>query len=599
MMSLETPKYVSDLVVYLLHELGMDYATLNPGAATRGLHESLVTYGGNRAPEVITCCHEEIAVAMAEGYYLATGRPQVTLVHDIVGLQHASKAIYEAWLNNIPMLILGGTGPLDASHRRPWIDWIHTAQVQAQLVRDYVKWDDQPQGASSVVESVLRAYQIAMTDPKGPVYLCFDVELQESPLPTNFQLPDLARYRPPAPPAGSTEAIDAATQALLDAEWPVLVVEGLGRTPGGTQALQNLAELLGLPVLEHGAAFNLPNRHPLNLTGANAEVLNEADLVLSVDVRDIEAVLKRPVSEPGIVPAGLPRTPSGYNRRYESLTPEGTRFIRVGLADYGVKSWPSSYGRLYPADISILGDGAQVLRELTRQCREATTGALQKRVAARSARAEKLHHAIYDRYQTDLRTRWWAQQPTSTARLAAEVWESVRGEDWVLAHGSLSGWERRLWDMAEASRCIAGGGGTGTGMGVALGVALAFRGTGKVCVSIQNDGDLLYTPGSLWTAAAHDIPMLVVMFNNRSYYQDVGHQTAITKMRDRPLEHVGVGVNLDRPATDFALLARSFNLYGDGPILDPEAIRPALEKGLKVMKEERRLALIDTITQPR
>jgi thiamine pyrophosphate-dependent acetolactate synthase large subunit-like protein len=585
--------------VYLLHELGVEYATLNPGATTRGLHESLVTYGGNKAPEVITCCHEEIAVAMAEGYYLATGRPQATLVHNIVGLQHASKAIYEAWLNNVPMLILGGTGPLDASHRRPWIDWIHTAQVQGQLVRDYVKWDDQPQGALSAAESVLRAYQIAMTDPKGPVYLCFDVELQESPLPADFQLPDLTRYRPPAPPAGNAEVIAAAAQALLGAEWPVLVVEGLGRTPGGTEALQCLAELLGSPVLEQGAAFNLPNRHPLNLTGANTDVLKDADLVVSVDVRDIEAVLKRPVSEPGIVPAGLPRTPSGYNRRYENLTSEGTTFIRIGVADYGVKSWPSSYGRLYPADLAILGDATQVLRELTRVCQAGMTGAVQNRAAARSARAATIHESVYERFHKDLQERWWEQKPTATARLAAEVWEAIKGEDWVLAHGSLSGWERRLWEMAEASRCVAGGGGTGTGMGVALGVALAFRGSGKACVSIQNDGDLLYTPGSLWTAAAHDIPMLVVMFNNRSYYQDVGHQTAITKIRQRPLDQVGVGVNLDRPATDFAMLARSFNLYGDGPILDAEAIRPALARGLKVVKEERRLALIDTITQAR
>jgi acetolactate synthase I/II/III large subunit len=599
MMSLEKPQYVSDLVVYLLHELGFDYATLNPGATTRGLHESLVTYGGNKTPEVITCCHEEIAVAMAEGYYLATGRPQVTLVHNIVGLQHASKAIYEAWLNNTPMLILGGTGPLDASHRRPWIDWIHTAQVQGQLVRDYVKWDDQPQGATSVAESILRAYQIAMTDPKGPVYLCFDVELQESPLPADFQLPDLTRYRPPAPPTGNAEAIAAAAQALLDAEWPVLVVEGLGRAPGGTEALQALAELLDLPVLEQGAAFNFPNRHRLNLTGANVEVLKAADLVVTVNVRDIEAALKRPVAESGIVPTGLPRAPSGYSRRYESVTPQGTKFIRVGLTDYGIKSWPSSYGRIFPADVSILGEAPQVLRELTRLCQDGMTGTVQNRVAARTARAEKLHTTVHEHFQKDLRERWWEQKPTSTARLAAEVWEAIQGEDWVLAHGSLSGWERRLWDMTEASRCIAGGGGTGTGMGVALGVALAFRGTDKVCVSIQNDGDLLYTPGSLWTAAAHDIPMLVVMFNNRSYYQDVGHQTAITRMRQRPLDHVGVGVNLDRPATDFALLARSFNLYGDGPILDAEAIRPALARGLKVVKEERRLALVDTITQPR
>jgi thiamine pyrophosphate-dependent acetolactate synthase large subunit-like protein len=598
-MSLEKPQYVSDLVVYLLHALGVDYATLNPGATTRGLHESLVTYGGNTAPEVITCCHEEIAVAMAEGYYLATGRPQVTLVHNIVGLQHASKAIYEAWLNNTPMLILGGTGPLDATHRRPWIDWIHTAQVQAQLIRDYVKWDDQPQGALSVAESLLRAYQIAMTDPKGPVYLCFDVELQESHLPSDLQLPDLTRYRPPAAPTGNAEAIAEAAQALVAAEWPVLVVEGLGRTPGGSAALQSLAELLGLPVLEQGAAFNLPNRHPLNLTGANVEVLKEADLVVTVGIRDIEAVLKRPVREAGIVPAGLPRVPSGYSRLSESLIADKTRLVRIGLEDYGTRSWASSYGRLYPADISILGEGTQVLRELTRLCREAMSGDVQRRVATRSARAEKLHTATYDRVQQDLRERWWAQQPTSTARLAAEIWEAIKGEDWVLVHGSLSGWERRLWEMTEGTRCIAGGGGTGTGMGVALGVALAFRGTGKVCVSIQNDGDLLYTPGSLWTAAHHDIPMLVVMFNNRSYYQDVGHQTAITRMRERSLDHVGVGVNLDRPHTDFAALARSFSLYGEGPILDSEEIRPALARGLKVVREEGRLALIDTVTQPR
>ena len=247
-------------------------------------------------------------------------------------------------------------------------------------------------------------------------------------------------------------------------------------------------------MLEQGAAFNLPNRHPLNLTGANTEVLKDADLVVSVDVRDIEAVLKRPVSEPGIVPAGLPRTPSGYNRRYESLTSAGTKFVRIGVADYGVKSWPSSYGRLYPADVAILGEATQVLLELTRLCQEGMTGAVQNRAAARSCPVpQRSTKASMNASIKTSSKRWWAQQPTATARLAAEVWEAIKGEDWVLAHGSLSGWERRLWEMTDASRCIAGGGGTGTGMGVALGVALAFRGTGKVCVSVQNDGDLLYT----------------------------------------------------------------------------------------------------------
>ncbi len=220
------------------------------------------------------------------------------------------------------------------------------------------------------------------------------------------------------------------------------------------------------------------------------------------------------------------------------------------------------------------------------------------RSTRRTARAREIHAAVATRVQKDLKERWWAQKPISTARLAAEIWETIRGQDWVLVHGSLSGWERRLWEMKDGSRCIAGGGGTGTGMGVAMGVALAFRGTGKVCVSIQNDGDLLYTPGSLWTAAHHDIPMLMVMFNNRSYYQDVGHQLAVTRMRQRSLDNVGVGVSLEGPATDFATLAKSFGLYGDGPIVSPEEIRPALERSLKVVKEGK-LALIDTVTQPR
>ena len=478
-MPLEQPRYVSDLIVYLLHELGIDYVTLNPGATTRGLHESLVTYGGNQAPEVITCCHEEVAAAMAEGYYLATGKPLVTLVHNIVGLQHASKAIYEAWLRHTPMLVLGGTGPLDASHRRPWIDWIHTAQVQGQIVRDYVKWDDQPQGALSVAESVLRAYQIAMTDPKGPVYLCFDVELQESPLPAGFALPDLSRYRPPVAPSGNDEAIAKAADALLGAAWPVLIVEGVGKTPGGAEALRALVDLLGLPVLEQGSVWNLANHHPLNLTGANVEILKGADVVVTVGVQDVEAVLKRPVPEPDIVPTGLPRVTSGYRRLYESLIPETTTLVRIGLEPYGVTSWASHYGRLFPADISILGDATQVLHALTQHCQTAMDDRVQKRVASRAERAAQMHTGLYERIQEELHDRWWGQQPISTARLAAEIWQAIRDEDWVLVHGSLSGWERRLWEMQDGARCIAGGGGTGTGMGVALGAALAFRQTNK------------------------------------------------------------------------------------------------------------------------
>jgi thiamine pyrophosphate-dependent acetolactate synthase large subunit-like protein len=598
-MSLRRPEYVSDLIVYLLNGLGVEYIPLNPGATIRGIHESVVSYGGNHAPELITCCHEELAVAMAHGYYLATGRLQATMVHDMVGLQHASKAIYEAWLEHIPMIIIGGTGPVDASHRRPWIDWIHTSQVQAQLVRDYVKWDDQPMGAESVAESVLRGYQIAMTEPRGPVYLCFDVELQESRLPADFPLPDLSKYQVPVSPGGNQEAVQQVAQALLAAEWPVLVAEGLGRKPGGPEALETLATLIGAPVIERGSGFNLSNRHPLNVTGANADVLKDADLVVSLGVSDLEQVLRRPATAGNVVPAGLPRAPSGFSRSYESLIQQEAKLVRIGLEDYGIRAWSSSYGRLLPTDISLLGDEVEVLHQLAQHCRDGLSGSAASRAAGRATRVQEIHDGMFAQLEKDLRERWWEQKPTSTARLAAEIWETIKEEDWVLVHGSLSGWERRLWDFSDPARCIAGGGGTGTGMGVAMGAALAFRGTDKVCVSIQNDGDLLYTAGSLWTVAHHKIPMLVVMFNNRSYYQDIGHQTAVTEMRERSLENVGIGVDLQGPEPDFATLAKSFSLYGDGPILDLDEIQPALQRGLAETKGPGRFALIDTVTQPR
>ena len=598
-MSLEIPEFVSDLVIYLLNELGVEYAPLNPGATIRGLHESVVNYGNNTNPELITCCHEELAVAMAEGFYLATGRPQVALAHNIVGLQHASKAIYEAFLNNIPMIILGGTGPLDASHRRPWIDWIHTAQVQGQIVRDYVKWDDQPLGAQSVAESVLRAYQIAMTEPRGPVYLCFDVELQEARLPDDFVLPDISRYQVPASPQGNPEAVEEAAKALMAAENPVIVVEGLGRTPGGSETLQTLVDLVGAPVIEIGSAYNLPNSHPLNVTGANAEVLRDTDLVLAAGVSNLEAVLTRSVASASATAPVTPRGRSGYNRVFESSIPSGTKIIQIGLNDYGIKSWPSNYGRILATDTAILGDEIQVLKQITKVCQDSMGAGSRKRATDRIPKIIKIHSDLYDGLHKEVKERLWDQTPTSTARLASEIWEVIKDEDWVLVHGSLSGWERRLWDVSDESRWVAGGGGTGTGMGVAMGAALAFRGTDKVCVSIQNDGDLLYTAGSLYTLAHHDIPMLVVMFNNRSYYQDVGHQTAVASNRERSVETVGIGVNIDAPFTDFATLAHSFGLSGIGPILNAEAIGPALKHGLEIVKNEKRACVIDTIVQPR
>jgi len=165
-------RYGSDLVVDLLKILGIEYVALNPGSSFRGIHDSLVNYESGRTPnpEMVLCCHEEIAVAVAHGYAKATGKIMPAIVHNVVGLQHASMAIYNAWCDHTPVMVMGGTGPMNTSKRRPWIDWIHTAQVQGNLVRDFVKWDDQPVGVEAFPSSMMRGYRIAMSDPGGPVW---------------------------------------------------------------------------------------------------------------------------------------------------------------------------------------------------------------------------------------------------------------------------------------------------------------------------------------------------------------------------------------------------------------------------------------------
>ena len=208
--------YGSDLMVEVLHTLGIHYIALNPGASYRGLHDSLVNFGHGEPPEIILCTHEEIAVALANGYTRATGEPMATGLHNVVGLLHASMAIFNAWCDRTPMLNLGGGGPQDATLRRS-TDWVHSALVQGNLVRDFVKYDDQPYSLESVPESLLRAYRIATTEPKGPVYICLDADLQEQRISAPLLVPDMRLYRAPAAPAPNPEALQEAAALLVNA----------------------------------------------------------------------------------------------------------------------------------------------------------------------------------------------------------------------------------------------------------------------------------------------------------------------------------------------------------------------------------------------
>lgn len=581
-MAESTPRYGSDLIVNLLKVLGIEYVALNPGSSFRGIHDSLVNYNQNRNPEIVLCCHEEIAVSVAHGYAKAAGKPMAAIVHDVVGLQHASMAIYNAWCDRTPVLVLGGTGPMDTSKRRPWIDWIHTALVQGNLVRDFVKWDDQPTGLGAIPNSILRGYRIATTEPQGPVYLCFDVELQEAPLEEGIRVPEPARYRPPAPLQADSDSIREAARLLQEAEHPLIVADYLGRNNSSVLSLVELADLLAIPVIDRGARLNFPNTHPLNLTGKDRELIASADLILGLDVADLYGALVR----------HDPRS-----RRSELAIKPGCKVIHATLSDLAVRSWSTDIQELAPIDLPIIADTRvflpALIEEIKRQGKFSKSAVDERRnyLAAE-------HREIRARWQEELKRRW-DERPVSPPRLAHEVWEAIKKEPWLLVAGAFRGWPQRLWDWDKPGLFLGGygGGGLGYSPGASVGASLIHRGKGTVCVNLQRDGDLLYTTSALWTAANTRVPLLTVMTNNRTYYNDEEHQEKVALARGRPAENKGIGMRMEAPPVDFANLARSFGLFGEGPITEPEKIRPALERALAAVKGGTP-ALVDVIIQP-
>jgi thiamine pyrophosphate-dependent acetolactate synthase large subunit-like protein len=581
------PEYGSDLIVDLLKVYDIEYAALNPGATFRGLHDSIVNYGGNRTPQIILCCHEEIAVAVAHGYGKAKGRPMAAIVHNLVGLLHATMAVYIAWLDRAPVLVLGATGPMAVEQRRPWIDWIHTALVQGQAVRDYVKWDDQPASLLSIVESFIRAYRTAVTDPQGPIYLCFDAALQEQRLEGAPAIPDIARFAPPRPVQGDRAAIEAAARWLVDAKHPVAVADYVGRRPAGVRGLVDLADMLALPVIDVGSRFNFPNIHPLDLTGAQEELLAQADVVLALDVFDLQKALS---------------TVDRTSRIARPLIGEHTKVIHISLNDLITRSWVQEQGRLQPVDLAIAADTAVALPALAARCQALADGdaGFARRRGERFERLGARHRRLRDQWREEAeRTR--DARPIASAHLASVLGAVVSEEPWVLVNRTLRGWTRRLWEWTDPAQYVGAlmGGGVGYGIGHSLGAALAHKGTGKLCIDIQPDGDLLYTPSALWTLAHHRVPLLIVMYNNRSYYNDEDHQILMARDRGRPVENAGIGLQIVDPPVDFAGVARAFGIHGEGPIEDPADLRPALERAVQYVKREQRAALVDVITESR
>ncbi len=577
-------EYGSDLIVDLFKVYEIEYAALNPGATFRGLHDSIVNYGGNRMPQIILCNHEEIAVAVAQGYGKATGRPMAAIVHNIVGLLHAAMAIYTAWLDRAPVLIMGGTGPMAVETRRPWIDWIHTALVQGNAIRDYVKWDDQPASLQGIVESFIRGYRIATTEPQGPIYLCFDAALQEQRLDGPVSIPDVRRYAPPRLAQADPAALKTAARWLIDAAHPMILADYVGRNPDAVTSLVRLAESLAIPVIDLGSRFNFPNTHTLDLTGAEADLLPGADVVLALDVFDLEKATS---------------TVDRATRIPRSLLKSGVKIIHISFNDFMVRSWAQEQGRLHPVDLPIAGDTSLAIPALADLCEVAVKqdGALRARREKRRTQLEQQHRTLRSKWR-EAAERARDERPISFARLGLDLWDVVKDEDWVLVNRNLRGWTRRLWDWKTTKPYVGAhmGGGVGYGIGHSIGAALALGRT-QLCIDIQPDGDLLYTPSALWTAAHHRIPLLIVMYNNRSYYNDEEHQILMAKARGRPVENAHIGQRMDDPPIDFAAMARSFGLEAWGPVEDPADLKPAIERAVRYVLKERKAALVDVITQ--
>jgi len=576
--------YGSDIIVDLMKAYEIEYAALNPGATFRGLHDSIVNYGGNTMPQIILCNHEEIAVAVAQGYAKAKNRPMAAIVHNVVGLLHAAMAIYTAWLDRTPLLVMGGTGPMAVETRRPWIDWIHTALVQGNAIRDYVKWDDQPASLQGIVESFIRGYRIATTEPQGPIYLCWDAALQEQRLDSPVAIPDINRYAPPSVAQADPSTLTKAARWLIESANPVILADYVGRTPEAVPLLVRLAESLAIPVIDLGSRLNFPNTHPLDLAGAEAELLPNADVVLALDVFDIEKAISTVDRT-----ARIPR----------SQLKSGARLIHISFNDFMVRSWAQEYGRLQPIDLPIAADTSLAIPALTDLCRSAVEadGALRTRVDRRRKSLEQMHRALRDTWRAAA-DRAGNEKPIALARLASDLWDVVKNEDWVLVNRSLRGWTRRLWSWTTTKPYVGAhmGGGVGYGIGHSVGAALALGKT-QLCIDIQPDGDLLYTPSALWTAAHHRIPLLIVMYNNRSYFNDEEHQILMAKARNRPVENAHIGQRMDNPPVDFASMAKSFGIEAWGPIEEPGEIRPALERAMRYVLKERKPALVDVITQ--
>jgi thiamine pyrophosphate-dependent acetolactate synthase large subunit-like protein len=541
--------YGSDAIAAMLRALDIPYLALNPGASYRGLHDSIVNYLGNERPQMLLCLHEESAVAIAHGYARAAERLMGVVLHSNVGLMHGTMAIFNAWCDRVPMLILGATGPWDAAKRRPWIDWLHTASDQGALVRDYTKWDNQPASVPAAYEALLRAAQIADTAPRGPTYVNLDAALQEAKIGPLPALPDVSRFKAPGFVVPGKDLIKKAAEMLSAAKNPIILAGRTSRSESDWKNRVAVAEKLNAKVmtdLKAGAAF--PTDHPLHpvppavfLTEEGKKLLREADVVLSLDWVDTAGALKQAWG----------------------TEPIGAKVILVSPDAHSHRGWSMDYQGLPPADVYMMCEPDPVLPLLLNEVRP-RTASIPARVEVPGGKDEIV----------------------SIKALANAFNEAASKLDICLARLPL-GWNGGYRHFRHPLDYLGGdgGGGVGAGPGLVVGTALALKGSKRIAAGILGDGDFLMGVTAIWTAAHYKIPCLMLIANNRSFYNDELHQERVAKERARPAENKWIGQRIDEPDIDLAAMARAQGAVGIGPVTSVSDLKDSIEKAIKAVQD--------------
>jgi acetolactate synthase I/II/III large subunit len=554
----------SDFMVDIFKALDMEYMFSMCASSFMGIHESVLNYAGNKNPQSITCTHEEISVAMANGYAKIEGKPVLVCAHATVGAQHAAMALYDAWCDRVPIyLVLGNTN--DAADRQGEVFWLHSAQDPCALVREFTKWDDNPASLSHFAESAVRAYKIAMTPPLGPVAIVVDEKMQEQQAPPDARTPSL---NVPTPPAADSGAIAEIAKLLVAAENPVILASRAARTPAGLALMVELAEALQAGVVDSRRRLNFPTRHPLS--GGSAA---QTDVVLALEAGDISNVARQ-------------------------ARQRDAKVISITATHLFQRSNYQDFMRYAEVDMSVAADAEASMPALIEEIRRLTTDARREAFRQRGVRIAEANRRTLEQARVDA-SHGWDASPVSTARLSMELWAQLKNEDWSYVTGWVN-WPLRLWDFTKHHQYIGRAGAEGVGYyaPASVGAALANKKHGRISVSIQPDGDLMVAPGALWTAAKYQVPILIVMQNNRAYHQEVMWFQRAALMRNRSLELTQEGFGLGNPNIDFAKMAESLGLGSSGPISDPKELAAAIRRGIGVVKRGEPY-LIDVVTQPR